>query len=194
LKTIRLHGWLGKRFGKQFRLDVASPAEAVRALCSQLAGFQKALTDDVHGFRVRVQKTALVEKELQYPFGASETLHLVPAVSGSGGKGGIGQIFLGIALIAASFLFPPAFTLFGVAVAPALASFGFSMILGGVAQFLFAPPSSKVKERPENKPSYAFNGPVNTVQQGNCVPVLYGELIIGSQVVSAGLFTEDLAV
>ena len=192
MKTVRLHGWLGKRFGRSFDLEVASPAEAVRALCSQLKGFQKALSDDTHGFRVRVQSTVLGEEELHYPFGISETLHIVPVIAGSGGKNGIGQIILGIALIIVSYFFPPAYALFGVVVAPALASFGVSLILGGVAQMLFAPPSAKSSERPENLPSYAFNGPVNTVQQGNGVPILYGELIIGSQVVSAGLFVEDL--
>lgn len=33
LRDIHLHGALGRRFGRHHRLAVATPAEAVRALC-----------------------------------------------------------------------------------------------------------------------------------------------------------------
>lgn len=36
LRTIRLYGLLGARFGRKFRLAVSNPAEAVRALCAIL--------------------------------------------------------------------------------------------------------------------------------------------------------------
>jgi predicted phage tail protein len=34
--TIRLLGEAGRRFGRQFKLAVKTPAEAVRALCVQI--------------------------------------------------------------------------------------------------------------------------------------------------------------
>ena len=34
IRTVRLYGWLGRAFGREHRLAVASPAEAVRALCA----------------------------------------------------------------------------------------------------------------------------------------------------------------
>jgi predicted phage tail protein len=44
--------------------------------------------------------------------------------------------------------------------------------LGGVSQLLFKPPkAAKPNERPENKPSFLFDEPVNTIAQGQCVPV-----------------------
>ena len=43
LRTIRLYGKLGARFGRRFRLAVNSPAEAVHALCTMLPGFQQYL-------------------------------------------------------------------------------------------------------------------------------------------------------
>jgi predicted phage tail protein len=43
LRKIVLHGRLGKRFGRSFMLDVASPAEALRALVLQLRGFRMRL-------------------------------------------------------------------------------------------------------------------------------------------------------
>ena len=42
-------------------------------------------------------------------------------------------------------------------------------------------------DRPDNKPSYAFDGPLNTTAQGNPVPLAYGKILAGSQVISAGL-------
>jgi predicted phage tail protein len=36
---VRLHGWLGERFGREWRLDVATPREAVRAIACQVRGF-----------------------------------------------------------------------------------------------------------------------------------------------------------
>lgn len=45
IRTVRLYGWLGRAFGREHRLAVASPAEAVRALCALLPGFEKALAD-----------------------------------------------------------------------------------------------------------------------------------------------------
>ncbi|HHH1307693.1 TPA: tail assembly protein, partial [Yersinia enterocolitica] len=38
---------------------------------------------------------------------------------------------------------------------------------------------------------YAFGGPVNTVAQGNPIPIGYGERIIGGAIISAGIYTED---
>jgi predicted phage tail protein len=66
-------------------------------------------------------------------------------------------------------------------------------MLGGVTQMLFSPKSAQSVERPENRPSYSFDGAVNTTAQGSPVSVLYGgPLIVGSQVVSAGLSVEQI--
>jgi predicted phage tail protein len=72
---------------------------------------------------------------------------------------------------------------------------GWGLVLGGVSSLLFTPKTHDpaATERPENKPSYAFNGPVNTTAQGNPVPVGYGRLRVGSQVISAGLYVEEWA-
>jgi len=49
------------------------------------------------------------------------------------------------------------------------------------------------KDGPNNGASYNFNGPVNTTAQGNPVPLLYGELFVGSSTISAGIYSEDQA-
>ena len=72
-----------------------------------------------------------------------------------------------------------------------LASMGAAMALSGVAQLLT--PQQRllsVKDGPDNGASYNFNGPVNTTAQGNPVPVIYGEMIVGSATISAGIYSE----
>ena len=57
MRTIRLYGALGEQFGRVWRLDVKSPAEAVRALCSQLPGFRQYLQkNSAPGYRVMGDK------------------------------------------------------------------------------------------------------------------------------------------
>lgn len=69
---------------------------------------------------------------------------------------------------------------------------GAAMMLGGVAQMLSPMQGGAARrESPDNKPSYAFGGPVNTIAQGNPVPILYGKRRIGGAIISAGIFAED---
>lgn len=44
MTTIRLYGQL-RQFGKSFRLSVRSPAEAIKALCVQIPGFERFLSN-----------------------------------------------------------------------------------------------------------------------------------------------------
>lgn len=199
MKHVRLHGWLRKKFGRDFLLDINNPAEAVRALCSQLPNFKLALARDTMGMYVRTQDFDYGRETFGYPFGSKEVLHIIPAITGA--KAGVGQILLGAVMLAAAF-FTAGTALAGmsilgtsVTVGQALTTMGLSMLLGGISQMLFAPPKSqKPAEKPANQPSYSFNGPVNTVQQGNAVPIAYGEMIVGTQVVSAGIYAENIAV
>lgn len=65
-------------------------------------------------------------------------------------------------------------------------------MLAGVAQLLSPQKVGlSTTDGPNNGASYNFNGPVNTTAQGNPVPLLYGELIIGSATVSAGIYSQD---
>lgn len=48
-----------------------------------------------------------------------------------------------------------------------------------------------MRQSPDNKPSYAFGGPVNSTAQGNPVGVLYGKRRIGGAVISAGIYADD---
>ena len=195
--TILLLGKLGKRFGRRHRMAVASAAEAVRALCANFSSFERELVASGErgvGYRVLAGRDALSLDRLHEPSG-QQRITIVPVVSGAGGNG-LGQILLGAALIAVSWWNPMGWAAAGSFLSQAtLYSVGTSMILGGVAQMIA--PTAKAQdpsERPENRPSYVFNGAVNTTAQGHPVPVGYGRLIVGSAVISAGIDVDEIAI
>lgn len=196
MKQIVLYGHLAKKFGRHHRLDVRTPAEAVRALAANFPEFrQHVLKHNEPGYYVRVGKEYRDAEGLVYP--ADDVIKIVPAV---GGMGKVGMLILGAALVvfapyAAGWLFANTSMVgLATAVASMAPSLGMALILGGVSQMLFAPPKAQSTEAPDNKPSYSFDGPVNTVTQGNAVPVCYGRLIVGSQVISASMQSGDIAV
>lgn len=204
MKKITLYGHLAKRFGRHHHFDVRNPAEALRALCANFAGFREhVLEHGAAGYHVRVGKDYRNLDGLSYP--VDGTISIIPAV---GGAGGDGQVILGAALMiaapymaayaasamAGSIASTAATAAMTAAITSKIQSVGVALILGGVAQMLFAAPAAQTSEPAESTPGYAFNGPVNTVTQGNAVPVCYGKLMIGSQVVSAGMETLDIPV
>lgn len=188
MRTVKLYGELGKRFGRVHRFDVASPAEAIRALSANHPSFQKFMIEsESHGLGFRVRNGAAeIEDADQVRDPASGDIKIIPVVLGS--SAGV-RIIIGAVLIAASFLIPGV----GPAVAGALLSAGSALALGGVIQLLSPPPKvNEPKERPENDPSYLFNGPVNTTAQGQPVPVAYGRVLVGGAIISAGISIEQI--
>ena len=120
--------------------------------------------------------------------GGGEDIRIAPVLAGAK-SGGFLQTVLGIALIAGSFLIPG----LGLFAAPML-NLGISMAIGGVVQMLSPQQAqSSAADKAENAASYVINGPVNTTAQGNPVPVLYGRMVVGSAVISAGILAQDQA-
>ena len=203
LRTIKLYGFLGKKFGRVHKLAVDSPAEAIRALSVIKAGFREFLENSHKNgvaYRFLVGKEALERSELKESIhmrhGVDTTFELVPVINGA--KSSLGQILLGAALMAFAWWAMPAMGMAAVGTASALSTsvfgIGMSLALGGVAQLLAPKVKAENKEAVENRPSYMFNGAVNTIAQGNPVPILYGRMRVGSQVVSAGITSNDIPV
>jgi predicted phage tail protein len=195
MTQVHLHGHLADEFGHFFDLDVHSPAEAVRALCANFQDFSGYLIrNNLPGYYVRVSDGYRDGPQIRNLSGR-EPIHFIPVVAGGGDGKGLLSIVAGVALIAFSGPIAGAFGSAGLtAVTGArVGAFGLALSLGGVSQLLFRPPKpAKPNERPENKPSFIFDGPVNTIAAGHPVPVGYGELIVGSAVISAGIITEDI--
>lgn len=190
--VVYLYGHLAKAYGKRHELAVKSPAEAIRAFSANYKDFKQRVIDG-GGYRI-LAGTEDRADDIHLP--TSRSIKIIPVVAGSGG---LGKIVLGAALIAASFYLPgtqfiSAFSSFSFSASAIASSVGFSLLLGGVSQLLFSPPKAESGEgeRPDNKPSYNFNGAVNTSGQGNAISLAYGRLRVGSQLISAGTETANL--
>lgn len=204
MKTVKLLGELGKNFGKEFKLDIKNPAEAVRALCVNFPDFERHLIESEKrgvAYRVIVGKASIKLNDLMNPSGKEE-IKFVPVIQGAGGDAG--KIILGAALITAAIMMPTSIIAIEAALATGIsvttmASYTFAvgamLALSGAAGILTPKQDASPQDlnnSPDNKPSYTFNGAVNTSAQGYPVPVGYGRMIVGSAVISAGIVAEEL--
>ncbi|MCT9548916.1 tail assembly protein [Acinetobacter baumannii] len=214
LKTIKLYGVLGKKFGREYKLDVANTREAMQALSVQIAGFEHfMLHAHEQGLRFAVflkrknssnkrgkKRPAIYDHETKRLITGdnigeeqldmnteADTIHIVPRVMGAGGNNGILQLVLGAILIAASFI--PGI---GQAAQVALIGAGAGMAMGGVASMLMPKiDNTQDQNQDGNRANKGFGGAVTTVAQGNPVPILYGQREIGGFIISAGQYPED---
>lgn len=189
LKTVRLYGALGKQFGRVHHLAISSPREAVKALSRTIDGFQQFLLDAESkglAFTVFRGKENIGPEQYEEPSGKTD-IRIAPVIIGSK-QAGLFQIVVGVVLLVAGFFTG------GTTWGPAMMMLGGALAISGVISSLTTQAVTDTSgDSVNNRASYNFNGPLNTEAQGNPVPILYGELIVGSAVISAGIFTEDEA-
>ena len=196
LVTIRLGGILGKTFGTVHKRCVGSTREAIKALCVTVPGFEQFLNNSRQRgltYAVFQGKRNLSKEELELAKGTEE-IRILPVIIGSK-RGGLFQTILGAVLVtvAAVGMFTPfGQALGGSAWGPYAMQAGLAMMAGGIIQMLSPQAAGlAMKDQGENKPSYAFGAPSNTVSQGYPVPIGYGKRRIGGAVISAGIYVED---
>jgi predicted phage tail protein len=199
LRKIKLYGRLAKFVGQRvFEADVASAAEAVRFLLVNFPQLEKHMADQ--HYRVSVGKYALTLDELHDPAGQQE-ISIVPVLAGAGATA---RIIAGVALFAiATLATAGGGAIFGAAFAKNIGllavtqAIGVSLVLGGVAQLLTPTPKINTPGTPQDnndpRKSYSFSGIQQTSRQGVPVPIVYGETIVGSVVISAGIDTVQVA-
>ena len=202
LRTIRVYGRLAKFLKRRvFRAAVATPAEALRFLLANFPQLQRHMADQHYEVKVGDHHLMLGDDsgELHLPTGQRETISIIPVMAGAGATG---RIIAGVALVALSLLFAPGAALAGglFTLGPTAVSIGVgigaSLALGGVAQLLT--PTPKLQSTGQGgqggdadpRKSYSFSGIQNVSRQGLPVPIVYGETLVGSIVISAGISTE----
>lgn len=215
LRNIVLHGKLATLHTEPtVSFDVDTVAEAIRACCFQIKGFEEALKEGSYHISLNENEADNDVDATIAPFQLGNrvtSIHFVPVVAGAK-RGGAGKVILGVAMIALAVVtWGSSLTLMGGAVAVAgpgvstaaglvissstIASLGVSMVLGGVAQLLTPQVSSGNStdfEAVDERASFLFNGPVNASAQGAPVPLVYGRMRVGTHVVSTGLVTEAI--
>lgn len=188
--TVYLYGSLRKSYGAKFTFFVATTAEAIRALCSQLDGFRRRLVKGQ--YQVKLDKEYLnndsLDKLHDYEH---QTLRITPMVRGAGGKQGVAQLVIGAALLAASWYAAGAAGwgyLGSATLAGAVGMFGISLMVGGVAQMLTKVPKLDDKSyTPDKSRNSSFSNLDNIAGQGEVIPLIYGEIMVGSKVISQGI-------
>ena len=185
---IKLHGVLGKRLKKkEWDLDVSSASEAIYAINMNTDfKLRKILLDHQEN---NIKYNVLINNEPLENNGQNnknnsiflrhknlKTIDIVPVVEGAF-FGPLAMIFGG-GLLAFS----------GNAM---IANIAMTLIFAGLSDMLSKPPEppeARQITNPSSDPvalgeSYLFNGPVNVINEGGPVPIGYGRLKVGSQVI-----------
>lgn len=196
LTTIRLYGALGARFGRMHKLAVQTSAEAVKALCVNFDGLEDYLMNAKKNgmtFAVFRGKRNIGVDDFKELAGNSD-IRIAPIMEGAK-KAGMFQTILGAVLVVVGAVVGvmTSWTGVGGVIGSGMVTAGIGMMAGGVYQMLSPQPKGlQGRDDPDNKPSYAFGGSVNTLAMGNPVALLYGEREIGGAIISAGIVAEDI--
>lgn len=190
-RTIKLGGVLGKRFGREYVLDVNGVLDAMSAMCNLKPGFEQFMrTAEERGlvFAVFVDERNITQEELGMKDSGAGAIRIMPIIQGSK-QAGMFQTLLGVALIVAGMFTGGTTSALGMG----LLATGAAVGLGGVVQMLSPTTKANTSDRNEdgNNPSYGFGGAVTTIAQGNPYPLLYGEREIGGAIESGGIYTQD---
>ena len=202
LRKLKLYGQLAEFIGhKEFEIKVNSVSQAVSFLIHNFPEVERFMSPKY--YQVKVGSYDIDENELSYPVG-QEDIHFIPAISGAGS--GMGKVLLGAALIGGAFLFTPLTmgSFFSPIVAPgsfaaampltkAAIGIGAALVLSGVSDMLFPlPEPQKFNSEEDPQLSFNFSGVQNTSRTGTPVPIVYGEIITGSVVISAAIDTNQV--
>ena len=204
MRKIRVYGELAKFLGcREFEAVAANVGDAMRFLLANFPSLDQHMTG--RNYRVLVGTVGIDTEEIDHPVG-QQTIRIVPVVVGAGA---VGKVIAGVILVAAAFIIgqpwlgPTAYSL--------IVGTGASLALGGVSQLLtpvpklaapsmigptsyspgFATPSTRDTELDPQK-SYSFSGIQNTSRTGATVPLIYGETIVGSIIISAHFSTVEV--
>lgn len=182
MTNITLHGILAREFGNTFRMKIHKACNVVKAISVNRKGFNKRILDlSREGFNYTIivdgsKITELQELSLQRE---PQEIHLVPCIIGSG------PVTAAAILTGASSVLG-----FGTVFTATMAS---SQILGAIMlttvsmglSMLLAPDAPKQASASSAalQSSFSFSNKVNAASQGSPVPVGYGRLKVGSQVI-----------
>lgn len=188
MTNVLLYGKL-RQFGRSFRLSVRSPAEAIKALCIQVPGFERFIANSkAQGLEFAIFRGDRNLEEKELGFGGTGDIRIAPVIIGSK-RAGLLQTIIGIAIVALAWWNPLGWS---AATALAIGMGGGSMAVGGVIQMLSPQAQGlTMSGSPENLPSYAFGSAKNTTASGNPVPICIGERRWGGAIISASILASD---
>ena len=202
LRKVKLYGQLAEFVGhKEFEVKVDNVAQAVSFLIYNFPGLEAYMSPKY--YQVKVGDDAIGKDELIYPVGQQD-IHFVPVITGAG-RGGLGKVLLGALLITGAImvgggfgaLFSKEGLVFGKGIGGLLGktamNLGIGLTIMGVSEILFPlPEPQKFSSEEDPQLSFNFSGVQNTSRAGTPVPIVYGEIITGSVVISAAIDTNQV--
>lgn len=186
LTKVYLDGTLGDEFGHEWELAASSPKDALRIIDANKPGVMRWIRGHAKKYthyQVVVEfengESKALRTEDYLKCDGAVTIRFVPILEGSGKWT---QAIIGVVMIVYG-----AYTGNSEMVAR-----GAAMLLGGVISALLTRTSNRRLSTGEKHDarvlvSDVFDGPQNTVEQGHPVQLIYGRLLVGSQIVSASV-------
>ena len=193
---LTIYGRLRKFIGESsFEIKARTPKEAFSFLINNFKG----VADHIKEQEYCIMAGDLKITEELLNMETESDIKIIPVVHGEifGIVLGIGAIFGGSA-IAASTAGILGATILGTTVGAiagaALTSIGINMVIGGITDMITPDPkpmdsSSTSRQEDPNDPSFSFTGLLNNSKQGVPINIVYGEVLIGSTVVSSSVDT-----
>ena len=211
LRTVKVYGHLAEHCGQSvFEAMVRVPADAIKFLLCNFPELRGLMRDGYYKVAVGPHDLQLADcpEQIGYPLAVDDVVQVIPVVSGAGG-GGVGKILAGAALIGLSLALPGGGmfggTVFGVlggptasaatltTVATVASQVGAALVLGGVAQIISPQPPAPPEFDNDPRNNYGFSGIQQTAREGSTIPVVYGETLVGSIIISQGLNVDEVA-
>ena len=187
LKKIKVYGTLKKFLGQaEFEVDLNTPREAISFLVCNFKGIEKHMADQLY----TIQVGAKVITEDLLNFRSQDDIKIIPVVHGN-----FFPILVGIGAILGGSAITGTF-IGSTLIATALTTIGTTMVIDGVTSMLTPQqdPVSPISNQSSLDPSalasnYSFTGLTNISNAGVPVNLVYGEILVGSIVVSNGVDT-----
>jgi len=186
MTNITLHGILAKEFGESFKMKIYKAANVIKAIDVNRKNFNKRifeLSREGLNYTMIVDGKKITELEELNIQREPQEIHLVPLIMGSGGAllvaaivggGATAATLTGGALFAANVI---------NMVIISVVSMGLQMLLAPKPEAP-APISASTKAMAE---SFAFSNKINVATQGVPVPIGYGRLKVGAQVIQMSI-------
>ena len=175
MKTyIQLHGILAREYDGHFEYELGNPKNVLQAIDTNRKVFINRIMElEKQGFcyDIIINKKRVIHPEEMEQFTNPETIDLVPAITGSGVVATVvGAIvtFLGSTGLVATLVKAVIFAAVAYALTPTP-----------------EPEEALEIEAKGSRTSMIFSNTVNTASQGSPVPLGYGRLKVGSQVIQA---------
>ena len=191
LKKIKVYGTLRKFLGQaEFEVDLNTPREAISFLVCNFKGIEKHMAEQIYTIQVG---TKVITEDL-LNLNTKDDIKIIPLVHGN-----FFQILLGAGALFAKSAIPAKIlgsTLLSTVVTTTLATVGTSMVVDGVTSMLTPQQNNQSVASGQDSldpaalaSNYSFTGLTNISNAGVPVNLVYGEILVGSIVVSNGVDT-----